>query len=85
MKYIGYLILLVLIILGVSFAVLNSNQVAVNYYFATQKVSLSLLLVIAFAIGVLLALIVMLFKLIGCKMENRRLRKQLRNLEKQMS
>ena len=83
MRYIGFIILLILVVLGISFAVLNSDKVAINYYFATAHLSLSLLLALDFAIGVLLAVCVMMFKLIGLSMENSRLRRKLRKLEQQ--
>lgn len=60
MRIFLYLLWLVLIILGVSFAILNSHSVLVNYFFGQKTIYLPLLFVCLLFGGVLLGIIVML-------------------------
>ena len=45
MRYISYLILLIIILIGISFAVLNSESVTFHYYGGARGLPLSVLLV----------------------------------------
>lgn len=83
MRYVGYLIVLVLVILGVTFAVLNSDPVTINYYAAITQAPLSVVLAITFAIGVFIGVLGMFFKWMGLRFEIRRLKKQLKQLQLQ--
>jgi uncharacterized membrane protein YciS (DUF1049 family) len=69
---------------GVTFAILNSEQVAFNYYFATKQMSLALLLVFTFGIGILIGLIFTAISIIKAKAENRRLKSRLKTAEKEI-
>lgn len=84
MKVIGYLVIAVLVILGVTFAVLNAVPVTVNYYFATAHLALSLLLAISFAVGVLIGIAVLLMSLLRLRFLNRRLRRQVQKYKKEI-
>jgi len=77
MKYFGYIIIIILVLLGITFAVLNSNNVTVHYYAGTQDLPLSLLMALSFAIGIILGLLVMLPKVLRLRFQARRLRKKL--------
>lgn len=82
MRILGLIIILILILLGVSFAILNSEVVHVNYYFGMNNMPLSLLLVGTLIVGILLGWIVMILKVLRIRLENRRLRKRIDQLEK---
>ena len=84
MRIIGYLFFLVIVVIGVTFAYLNAHSVIFNYYFGTKSLPLSLLLVFALGIGLLLGLIVMFLSWLKLKRSNRKIRKQLKNAEKEL-
>ena len=84
MRYIGYIIILILIVLGVSFAVLNATPVNVNYYADSRTLPLSLLLAICFGVGVLLGILVMFMRVMRLRFENRILSRKLRKAEQQL-
>lgn len=75
---------LVLIILGVSFAVLNASSVQVNFYFTTLKMPISVLMVLMLGIGILLGLSLFFFRYWRLKSEHRRIKNQLRLTEKEI-
>ena len=58
-RIIALLFALAIIVIGLSFAMLNPNPVALDFYFGALTLPLSLWLVIAFAFGVVLGLILM--------------------------
>jgi uncharacterized membrane protein YciS (DUF1049 family) len=76
--------LLLIIILGVTFAVLNSNAVGVNYYIGHSTLPLSLLLAGVLASGCLLGLLVGMWLLFKLKIKNFRLHQQLKLAEKEI-
>ena len=84
MKVFSYIIILLILILGITFAVLNAMPVTVHYYIGTKQMPLSLLLVIGFVFGLFVSLIFMSFVVIRLKSRNRRLRKQLKISEKEI-
>ena len=85
MKYLGYLILIILIIIGVTFAVLNPAQIKIDYYFAQAQLSLSLVLVFAFVIGLLLGALIITLKMFRIHIVNRSLRRKVLKLEQQLT
>lgn len=56
MRIISYLITLIIILIGITFAALNAEPVAINYYLGASETPLSLLLIIAMLFGVFLGL-----------------------------
>ena len=48
MKIFSYIFIVLLVILGITFALLNANQVNIDYYIGTIKSPLSLLLILSF-------------------------------------
>ena len=84
MRIISYLFLFIIILLGVTFATLNSQVVILNYYIGHHPLPLSLLLVSVFAIGCLLGVLVTVWLLIKTKIQNRHLRKKLKLVEKEV-
>lgn len=84
MRIISYIFLLLIVLLGVTFATLNSDVVPINYYVGHRNMPLSLLLVLVFTSGCILGILVTGWIFIKIKMKNRRLRKQLRLAEKEV-
>lgn len=85
MRIVSIILFCILIIIGITFATLNSESVNINYYVAHASMPLSLLLVLSFAIGGLLGLLVSSFILIKTKMQNHKLRHRLKIVEKEVS
>jgi putative membrane protein len=83
-RIISYIFLLVIVLLGVSFATLNSAAVTVNYYLGQKTMPLSLLLAIVFGIGCLLGLLVAMGVLVKTKLKNYRLKQRLKMAEKEI-
>ena len=81
MRIISYFLLLLIILVGVTFATLNSNAVTVNYYIGHNTMPLSLLLVLVFAIGGLLGILVGFWLLFKIKVKNYRLTQRLKLAE----
>lgn len=84
MRILSYIVLIVIIALGVSFATLNSGVVTLNYYLGHKVMPLSFLLVSVFATGCLLGLLVGLGIVVRLKVKNYRLRRRLRLAEKEV-
>lgn len=85
MRILSYLFLLVIVVLGVSFATLNSGVVTLNYYLGHKTMPLSLLLVSVFIIGCLLGVLVCLSIVIKLKLKNYRIRQRLKLAEKEVA
>lgn len=84
MRIISFIFLVLIILLGVTFATLNSSIVTVNYYIGHRSLPLSLLLVYVFAIGCILGILVTGWMIIKAKVKIRRLRKRLNLAEKEI-
>jgi putative membrane protein len=83
-RIVSYIVLLLIIVLGVSFATLNSGLVSLNYYVSQKTMPLSLLLVSVFATGCLLGLLIGLGIVVRLKLKNYRLRRRLKFAEKEV-
>lgn len=84
MRYVSYIIIIILILLGITFAVLNSDKVTVHYYAGQRDLPLSLLMALSFAIGILFGFLVMLPKIFRHRFNARRLRKKLKHAEEEI-
>ncbi|EKD54591.1 MAG: putative membrane protein [uncultured bacterium] len=84
MRIITYLLLLVIILIGITFALLNPNIVTVHYYIGEETLPLSLLLVVIFALGCFLGLLVGGWLLLKVKIKIYRLRHRLKVAEKEI-
>ncbi len=82
MRIVSYIFFIVLLILGVVFACLNHQEVSVNYFVDEAHLPLSLLLVIVFALGGIIGLLVAGFVVMRQKLENISLKHKLKKLEK---
>ena len=84
MRIVTYLLLLIIILIGITFAVLNPSIVTVNYYIGQKKLALSLLLVSVFALGCFLGLLVGGWLALKVKIKNYRLKQKLKFAEKEV-
>lgn len=85
MRIFSYFFIVFLIIVGVSFAVLNAAPVTIHYYFGVNELPLSLLLILCFIFGVLLGLVMSLIVYLRYKRANARLRSRLKIVEEEVS
>lgn len=84
MRIISYFFLLIIVIFGMTFATLNSDSVTINYYLDRSTLPLSLLLVLVFAFGCLIGMMIGIWLLIKAKLLNYRLRQRLSLAEKEI-
>lgn len=82
LRLLNILLLIALIVLGLTFAVLNSDPVSLNYYFGFREVPLSMIVVIALATGAVIGVLVSMGILLRQKQQTFRLRRQLKQAEK---
>ena len=78
----GFLMMVILVVIGLSFAVLNSEPVMLNYYFGNREIPLSLIVVGSLAMGALFGVLASLGVIIKLKSQTSGLRKKVRMLEK---
>ena len=85
MKRIIYLILiLVVTIFTVTFTLLNSQPVKVNYYFGSYEIDLLVVVVICLVIGAFLGIMAALGKVFSLKQEMSRKEKKIKITEKEL-
>lgn len=84
MRLISYVILLIIMLLGLTFASLNASPVVFNYYVGSKSLALSLLLVFSFGFGLLLGGFVTFFSWLRLKTENLRIKSRLKIAEKEV-
>jgi putative membrane protein len=85
MRILGLTFFLLVVAVGVAFAVLNAAPVTLNfYYFETVEVPLSLTLVVSLALGAVLGVIAGLGAIVRLKRENGKLRKEVKLAEKEV-
>ncbi|MGD9153705.1 MAG: LapA family protein [Gammaproteobacteria bacterium] len=85
MKIFGYLISLIIIILGISFAIKNAAPVTVYYYTGTKQLPLSLLLMFTFGIGLIIGFSALLISLIRLRTNLGRTKRKLRVAEQEIN
>lgn len=83
-KLIGYVFILSIILIGVTFALLNATPVTFNYYLGAHTFPLSLLLVFSFSFGGLIGIGIGLFMMTKVMLTNRRLQKRIILIEKEV-
>lgn len=84
MRIIRIIFYLILVLTGVSFAVLNAKPVSVNFYFTVLNMPVSLLMTFTLAFGVMLGALVCVSKYWRLKMEHRKIKSQLKLTEKEV-
>lgn len=81
-RLLGFLFLAVLVIAGISFAVLNSGNVPMNYYFGVLNTPVSVLVVVSVIAGALIGLLVSMGVILRLRHRVRKLQKQINMLRK---
>ncbi|MCP1674803.1 putative membrane protein [Natronocella acetinitrilica] len=76
--------ILVVILFGLSFALLNATPTEMDFYFGAVTLPLSLLLVITLIVGALLGLFAASAVMVGRRRELGRTRRQLTDAEKEL-
>lgn len=80
-RLLGFLLLIVLIVLGLSFAVLNAQLVSLNYYLGYREIPLSIIVVLSLAAGAVIGALVSMGVILRLKHQASQLRKKLRQAE----
>ncbi len=83
-RIIFFLFFLVVLAIGLVFAVINLEPVKVNYYLGSVEMPLALLIVISLAVGGVLGVLATMGKIMGAKGEAIRLRRTLHDTRKQL-
>ncbi|MCC5857940.1 MAG: LapA family protein [Ectothiorhodospiraceae bacterium] len=84
-RVIGLFLLLLVVLFGLSFALLNAGSVQLDYYFGTVSLPLSLLLVLALIVGAVLGVVAALAMMLGRQRELGRARRKLAEIEKELN
>ncbi len=85
MNIAGAVLLVVLVIVGLTFSLLNSTPVEFSYYFGSTVLPLAFALIIAMVVGVLLGALGVLGIVIKLKRESMRLKKVIKASERELS
>lgn len=85
MRIITYIIFIIILLAGIIFAYLNASSVAFNYYFGIKTMPLSLLLIVAFGIGILVSFLFVVISWLRLKSKIFRQKKHIRNLEQEIA
>ena len=85
MKIFSIIFIILVVLLGVTFSLLNGELVLVKYYIGEKQLPLSFVLIISLLIGVIIGLVGSLFNIIGLKLDNRALRKKLAQNDEEIS
>lgn len=84
MRIVMMLFYLILIVVGISFAVLNASSVEVNLYFASITMPVSVLMILMLGIGMFVGFFIFMLRYFRLKSECRRLRNQLKLTEQEI-
>jgi len=84
-RVIGLIVLLVVLVLGLSFSLLNAHPVTVEYYLGKTDLPLSLALVIALFLGAVLGVLASLGIVVRQRRALSKLRKRVNDAERELS
>ncbi|MCK4870179.1 MAG: DUF1049 domain-containing protein [Gammaproteobacteria bacterium] len=84
MRIIYFLFILLILIIGATFAYLNAVPAQFNYYFGTVSLPLSLLLALGLGVGLLLGFIAMLPPILRAKGRGLQLKRKLKSVEQEV-
>lgn len=84
MRIVSYFFILIIAIFGMTFAALNSENVVLNYYVGQVSFPLSLILVLVFAGGCMIGILVGIWLLFKSKMQVYRMRQRLSLAEREI-
>lgn len=85
MKILAALLYIFLIVLGVSFAVLNANTVTINLFAIHLSMPISLVIVSSIALGCAIGVLLMMAKLISTKRDLKQAYAHLKIIEKEIN
>lgn len=80
-----FLLVIVVIVTGLIFSVLNADKVMLDYYFGRGEYPLALIMVLSLAVGALLGVIASLGMVFKARGELRRLRKDIKLKDKEVA
>jgi len=80
----NYLFWILIVLVGVSFAAINSSSVNIHYYVGHTDIYLPLLLLIVLVLGAILGMIAMLPQSLKAKSAARKLRSKLKQMETEL-
>ncbi|MBS0290063.1 MAG: LapA family protein [Proteobacteria bacterium] len=81
MRFIGIMLIVILIIIGIAFTALNAQMVEVNYLIGTKQWPLSAILLCCLTLGVLMSVCTMGFSLLKLKAKNKWLETKLKKAQ----
>ncbi|HSW71717.1 MAG TPA: LapA family protein [Gammaproteobacteria bacterium] len=84
MRVVYYLLLIIVVLLGATFATLNLQTVSINYYLDQASMPLAILLALTFGSGCVFGLVVGFWLLFKSKLKHYRLRQRLNMIEKEL-
>ncbi|MDF1677606.1 MAG: LapA family protein [Legionellaceae bacterium] len=84
MRFIMMIFYLCLMLLGVSFSVLNAGAVTLNLYFKTVTLPMSMLVVMAFVLGVLVGFVIFWSRYWCRYVKYRKVKHQLEMMEREI-
>lgn len=80
-----YLLTVLIVVLGLTFAILNSQAVSINFYVKAYTLPLSILLILSLVLGFIIGLSILLVVYTKLKMENKRIKHRIKTAEKETS
>ena len=84
LKLIKFILVIVFLVIGAAFAIINDQPVELDLYFLVTSLPLSLILLLAVGVGILLGAIVSAFYFMRIRKENADLRRQSRLVEQEV-
>ncbi len=84
MRFIMMIFYLCLVLVGVTFSVLNASAVTLNFYFKTVTLPMSMLVVLTFALGVLVGFIIFWSRYWCRYVKYRKVKHQLEMMEREI-
>ena len=79
-----FLFILVVVVLGLGFAVLNAGSVQVNFYFGTLQAPLSMVVVLAVVVGALLGVLASMKMVLAQRRRAGKLQQQVQLAEQEL-
>jgi len=83
-RFIFFVVILLIILIGLSFALLNAEPVSFNYYLGTRDLELSLLLVFTLVLGAILGMAASFGLIIKSRAEISKMRREIKSKSKQL-
>ena len=84
-RFIFIAVILVIVLTGLSFALLNSTPVSFNYYIGKQEMALSLLLVLSLVLGAILGVAASFGLILKFRTEVSKIRREMKSKTKELT